>query len=278
MKKPPYQIYSEKEKEIFNNLFISHADNSRKDFENYVNSYFKTLLGNKKPRINTIREEDIRASLHKVTTIKNPEKISYNTHHMLWEDKHKDNLVTHFLSESDFKVTNSNLYSLNVLHPDWNHQNKNGHNALMLLAIRKNLELLTQVATDFNLDLNKKDKEHKYFTHFLFSEIPSERLDTSFLSRVNGHLTYVEKLIDDNPQHFKISHVRLGRIINEWENTMKKLNDEFINDENFNKYTVAISNIQSHGARILTKILNHKLDITLPTKDESIKKPASIKI
>ena len=278
MKTTPYQIYTDKKKEIFNNLFISQADNSRKKFESYANEFFKTLQGNKKPSIKTVREEDMRCSQHKVTTIKNPEKISYNTHHMLWEARHKDNLVTHFLCESDFNVTNSNLYSLNVLHPDWNHQNKNCHNTLILLAIRKNLDLLVQVANDFNLDLNKKDKDHKYFTHFLFSEIPSERLGFNFFSSLNGNFTHIEKLIDENPQHFKVSHVRLERIINEWENTMQKLRDDFAIDENFNKYTVAISDIQSHRARILTKILNHKLDVTLPSKDESSKKSASVKI
>ena len=156
-----YKTYSDEEKEIFNNLFINQVDSSRKNFEIYANEYFKTLPGTKKPIMHTIREQDFSGNLHKITIVNNPEKISYNTHHMLWDEKLKDNLITKFLSDSGFKVTNSNLYTLNVLHPNWNHQNKDGVNALMLLAIRKNLELLTQVANDFNLDLDKKDKNHK---------------------------------------------------------------------------------------------------------------------
>ena len=275
-----YKTYSDEEKEIFNNLFINQVDSSRKNFEIYANEYFKTLPGTKKPIMHTIREQDFSGNLHKITIVNNPEKISYNTHHMLWDEKLKDNLITKFLSDSGFKVTNSNLYTLNVLHPNWNHQNKDGVNALMLLAIRKNLELLTQVANDFNLDLDKKDKNHKYFTHFLFSEIEIELepLNSNFLSRVQGHFNYVEKLIDENPHHFKISHVRLGRIINEWEKTMQKLNDDFSNDENVNFYAAVHFKIEQHGSRILTKILNYKLEITLSVKNDSIRKSASVKI
>lgn len=271
-----YQVYSEREKEIFNNVFVNHSESSRKIFEDYVNEYFETLPGKKKPNIRTVREEDSRCSNQKVTTLSNPEKISYNTNNMIWEEKHKDNLVTHFLSDSDFKVTSTNLYSLNRLHPNWNHQNKDGLNALMYLAIRKNLEFLNQVANDLKLDLNQQDKDHKYFTHFLFSEIDSEPLSSNFFSRLNGHFSHIEKLIDNNPLHFQISHVRLGRLINEWEGTMKKLRQNFENDENAISFAKARENIEIVGSRILSKIFNQKLEFIL--KDKIITKPVTSKI
>ena len=59
---------------------------------------------------------------------------------------------------------------------------------------------------------------------------------------------------------------------------MQKLNDDFSNDENVNFYAAVHFKIEQHGSRILTKILNYKLEITLSVKNDSIRKSASVKI
>lgn len=260
------KTYSEAEKEIFTNTFIHKGQNSRNDFEAYLGEFFKSLNLENPPYFDKSMYKDVE--LNRPNTLVIPEGARFNTHDILWDSKTKDNLVTHFLKHPDFQITNTSLHRLNFVHPNWNHQNKDGHNALMILAQRGELHSLIKVMGDFKLDPNKQDKDDRYFTHFLFSPIETESLKNlsyNFFTRVMTHMTYIEHLVEDYPHHFDISKPRLDRVLNQWQDTLIKLQEA--GSKMIYANELASDNIQTQGKIILNKMMSHKLEKILEIKE-----------
>jgi hypothetical protein len=267
LKTIPYTEYSAQEKQIFTNHFIAKTDNSKHEFEDYINRFYKTLPFPKDDQPYVDPKHSYNAIIKK--------GIQFDTHRTLWDLNTRDNLVTHFLSQPDFHIDNKSLHRLNFVHPDWNHQNSKGKNALMLLAQRGELSQVEKVIKDFNLDTNAKDRDDKYFTHFMFTvpllkERPLNLEESRIIIKGVVSFQKINKFLEENPTHLDISPIRLQRIAKEWEQTWENVMN--INEENQKKLTPDnVAFVRSHWETVKNKIdklqFVRALEDDMPTKE-----------
>lgn len=246
MNNTAYKIYSAEEKQIFTDAFIHQADGGRKKYESFITNFYKNL---------PLPPKDIPYldSNHPYKGMVKP-GVEFNSHHMLWDTNTKDNLITYFLSQPNFAVNNKSLHRLNFVHPNWNHQNNKGECPAHLLAQRGEIYCLFKVLKDFKLDKNLKDKNDKYFTHYLFNtpyvdinEEPNFNTFVKFFTKFK----MIEELIDNNPSHFQVSTPRLDKMLEEWEKTCDKVQELYTKNTD--------SKLLLHGFEIL---LDKQKDIT----------------
>ena len=245
-----YTEYTAQQKQIFTNHFITKNDNSKKEFEDFVSAFYKTLPLPKDDQPYIDPKHSYNAIVKK--------GVIFDTHRTLWDLNTKDNLVTHFLSQPNFYIDSKSLHRLNFVHPNWNHQNNKGENALMLLAQRGELSQLETVAKDFNLDFNAKNRDDKYFTHFLFTvpilkEKPLNMEGSRVLIKAVTYFQKIDKFLAQNPTHLDISPARLQRIAKEWNEAWEAFLT--INSQNEKPLLIdAINYSKSYWEKVQNKI------------------------
>lgn len=246
----PYTEYTSQQKQILTNHFITKTDNSKKEFEAFVSDFYKTLPLSKGEQPYIDPKHSYNAIVKK--------GVIFDTHRTMWDLNTKDNLVTHFLSQPDFYIDSKSLHRLNFVHPNWKHQNNKGENALMLLAQRGELSQLETVAKDFNLDFNAKNRDDKYFTHFLFTvpilkEKPLNIEASRVLIKAVTYFQKIDKFLEQNPTHLDISPARLQRIVKEWSEAW----ESFLNINSQNEKPLpsdAINYSKSYWEKVQNKI------------------------
>ena len=267
LKTIPYTEYTPEEKQIFTNHFINKTDNSKNDFEAYINAFYKTLPLPKDEQPYVDHKQSYKAMVKK--------GVQFDSHHKLWDLTTRESLVTHFLSQPDFYIDNKSLHRLNFVHPNWNHQNSKGKNALMLLAERGELFQVEKVAKDFNLDLNAKDRDDKYFTHFMFTvpllkEKPLNMEENRILIRGITYFQVINRLLEQNPTHLDVSPIRLKNIADEWKQTWDNLaiiasnNQKQLTEQGMNFVRTNWENVQNKIDKIQ---FVRKLEDDMPLKE-----------
>lgn len=262
-----YTTYTTEEKEIFHDHLVLKTTGHKKRFNQYLQNFYNCLVDNPQNAAQvqvTTRKNGSMPLIIKKTVHSQP----FNTNHILWDEKTKDNLVTHFLSLPEFVVTNSNLHQLNLVHPDWTHENKRGDTPINLLAQRGQLEIVTNIAKDFKLDLDYKNKDNKPYTHFMFEFKyldNIEKLDHSWCVYIYHHLRMAEKHMNEHLDHFDISEKRLLKLIDNLVKAGEKITQLSIDSED-SLVDKKNQTIQEQIHMLLNPLSNWKLHVQLKEK------------
>ena len=158
-------VYSEEEKKILLNYLVLKSNNCKNEFKSYVQQYVENY--------GTPVEQENRVAPKVSTNIQVHDIVNnyyYDSSHIMWGNENNDNLVTYILSHPDFDASsNARLKALNFLHPNWDHINKEGNNALHCLAKSGNISAIQKVKEMYEANDNLKNNEGFYYTNLLLS-------------------------------------------------------------------------------------------------------------
>lgn len=266
--------YTEEEKKIILDKIIYQSENCKINFDNYLDNFIKTYG-------TPVEEEFLNINAKNYYINNNPNKAvnpinwRYNTHQILWGNENNDNLVTFILSHPNYNKNIKGLRALNKLHPNWNHQNKDGNNALHLLAKMGQISDLKKILHDFPLDTNQKNKNKDYFTYLLLSpesfslDLPFHKDKTMFYREI-GYTSTVMDLFIAHSEHF--SNISLNKI-EVLQNNVQLIKEKLWNNMEQNPTYHHEQSIIAFEAifKSIDLFLNYlHLDATLDTKTNQI--------
>lgn len=199
------KYYNEEEKQLFLDYFIYKGDEVKAQFRQYLENYIKT---------NGVEVEE---HLKKPQVYKGRQPINqlqrnhwvYDTHHMLWDEKTRDNVLTHVLPIlleeshlvlSHYKIVKllAALENMNKLHPNWNHKNKEGNTPLHLMAKKGHYVLAERLIEEFDLNTDAKNKNGDYYTFmFVHPETKASLNPDWIVEQFNKNLHHFEKISMD---------------------------------------------------------------------------------
>lgn len=224
-----YTVVSEDTKKIYDDYFLHEKDGSLTKFYEYLNQFYIEKIDNP-----DARPEVITTKGDKFGEIKKPkEKASYNSFDVLFDKDNHDNLLTYYLLQPSFTISNSKLYKLNRTRPNWYHENKAGMTPISSLYWLGEVELLNHAQRTMNLDINIVNKKGEHPSTFFFKntslfkqqlkEILSlDKTSSIFLYRHSyQHVKIAKQILDENSEIYQnMSKKEIDHIGKLWEKHM----------------------------------------------------------
>lgn len=258
MKKHP-NIFSEEEKQIITNFFIKQKDSSKKIFDEYLLTMIKEYGQEDNTKQILLWDRDFS--------------------NVMWDED--NTIVTHFFSHPKFKFTGAALKNLHKLRPNWSYVNKDGDTALHLMTKRGifSPSIVDKLINDFNVDVNYKNNEDKFFSWYLLKPNTIELRETNPLSFSIGELSIVHFMSNffiQNLNHIEnITNNERSILLENVKNLKKQYLEHF--EKNVDKnYPNLGQQIEETFNPLIVSITKYHFDSILDGKDKKKIKTAKI--
>lgn len=161
------KYYTEQEKAILINFFISEGMNSKKNFKEYVEFFVKTHGKRVSDKFKNRRIEGAWSELGNFEI----EEVQY-----FWGNENNDNLVTYLYSQPKFIISSAKIKNIEKLKVDFNHVTNSGENILFYTRMYR-LEETKELIEKYNIKTDLVNIKGEVFFSHIFDNYYSNSKD-----------------------------------------------------------------------------------------------------